>query len=117
MGFAAGPSAGVGASSAYASTSYLNQRSRGSQVMTDRLYGKSKTCVGPGGLGQHKSTGSSARARASTSGRTGLTELTFMPTASEREMTAWFCAFGSPMTRSVRGSERKRKWWMPMNLN
>ena len=39
--------------------------------------------------------------------------MTFMPTASERAMTAWFCAFGSPMTRSVRGSERKRKWWMP----
>ena len=56
MGFAAGPSAGVGASSGYASTSYLNQRSRGSQVMTDRLYGKSKTCVGPGELGQHKIT-------------------------------------------------------------
>ena len=38
---------------------------------------------------------------------------TSIPTASESLMTAALDAFGSPMDRSVRGSERKRKWLMP----
>ena len=35
---------------------------------------------------------------------------TCMPVASERRMTPWLDTLGSPMTRCVRGSERKMKW-------
>ena len=75
--------------------------------MTDSLYGKSKICA----RRQH-----SARQIAMTQTASGavLTVFTFMPVASERRMTAALDALGSPMMRSVRGSERKRKWWMPV---
>ena len=101
--FAAGFDGGVSWSSANARTSSLNQRSRGSQVMTERLYGKSNHCP------RHVNEPSGNRNGGENK---MLTVSTFIPTSAERCITAVLTCFGSPMERSVRGSERKRKWWI-----